>query len=83
MATRDQILDITVCISHSANTREKDMNPFTLLPVMDKYKDWLSSQIFLWQPVLEKENSEFNHVELRLKIELVSHPADVKGCPVS
>ena len=31
------------------------------------------------QLVLEKENSEFKHVKLRLKIDLVSYPARAEG----
>ena len=36
MVTRVQILDKTVCISHSANTLRKGMNPTTPAPTMSK-----------------------------------------------
>ena len=35
-ATRVQILDLTDCISHSANTLGKGMNPIILPPAMGK-----------------------------------------------
>ena len=39
MATRVQILDEAVCISHSANTLEKVMNPNILL-LANSSADW-------------------------------------------
>ena len=39
----------------------------------------LGSLTLIWQLVLEKENSKFKPVKLCLKINIVSHPACVKG----
>ena len=36
IATRAQIIDKTVCISHSANTLEEGMNPAIFPPVTGK-----------------------------------------------
>ena len=33
----------------------------------------------LWQPVYEKENPKFQHGKFHLKIDLVWHPAYLKG----
>ena len=48
------------------------MNPAILPSTIGKWKGRLGSLTFAWQPVQEKENSEFTH---RLKIDLVLHPA--------
>ena len=45
------------------------MNPTILLPAMSR----LRSLVFIWQPVKEKENTEFKHAQLRLKIEGFGH----------
>ena len=57
-------MDEAVCISHSANTFGKDMNPAILPSVMGKEYDRFSSLILVWQLVKEKENSEFKPVKL-------------------
>ena len=76
-ATQVQILDETDCISHSANTLGKGMNPI-ILP-MGKYLGTLGSSALVRQLVLEKENSELKPVKLRLKTDLVSYPARAEG----
>ena len=50
-----QIRDKAVCISHSTNNLEKDMNPTILPLVMGR----LGSLALVWQLVSEKENFEF------------------------
>ena len=42
---------------------------------MDKSWDKLGSLVFVWQPFLEKKNSEFKPAILYLKLGLMSHPA--------
>ena len=69
MVTQVQILDETVCISHS--TYGKGMNPIILR--VNSRADWVRQQ------VQEKENSEFKHIKLHLKIDLVSQPACAVG----
>ena len=51
------------------------MNRIILPPAMGKYFGKLGSLVLARQPVYEKENSEFKPVKLRLKIDLVTHPA--------
>ena len=52
-ATKVQILNEAICISHSANTLEKGMNPTILPPAKGKYLGRLNSLILLWQLVNE------------------------------
>ena len=49
--TRVQTLDETVCISHSADTFGKGMNPVILPPAIGKYQGRLGSLILVKQPV--------------------------------
>ena len=49
------------------------MNPIILPPVMSKWLGRLGSWALVRQAVEEKEKSEFKPVELRLKIDHVSH----------
>ena len=56
--TRVQIMDEAVCISHSANTFGKGMNPTILSSAIGKYK----GSSLVWQLVLEKKNSKFKLV---------------------
>ena len=72
-ATRVQILDEAVCISHSSNTLEKCINQ--TIPSIVGQTDSLT---LVWQPV-KKEISEFKPVKIRLKIDLVSQPARAEG----
>ena len=58
-----QILDKIVCISHSVYTLGKHINPIILPLAMDKYLVRLGSLTLVWQPVLEKKNSEFKPIE--------------------
>ena len=67
-AKRVQILHEAVYISHSSNILGIDVNTIILPPAMDR----LGSLTLVWQPVQEKENSEFKRVELRLKFICVS-----------
>ena len=67
-----QILNEAVCISHRINTLAKGMNPTIHHLAIGNETDRLSS---VRQLFLEKENSEFKPVVLRLKTDLVSHPA--------
>ena len=69
-----QIRDEAVCISHRANTLGNDLNP-----AMGKYLGKLGCLTLIWQPVKEKENSEFKPIKLHLKIDLVSRPANAEG----
>ena len=62
-----------IAFSHSANTLGKGMNRVILPPAVGK------SSALGRQLVLEKEDSEFKPVKLRLKIDLVSYPARVEG----
>ena len=56
MATWVQVLDNTVCISHSTNTFEKIKN-LTILPLaMSKQWGRLGSLALVWQLIEEKEN---------------------------
>ena len=61
---RVQILDVVVCISHSANKLRKGMNPTVLHPAMGKLLGRLGSVTLLWQLVLEKKNSKFKLVKI-------------------
>ena len=70
-----QILGEAIYISLHTNIYWKGMNPTVLLPYMSKLKDRLGSFALFWQPVKEKENSEFKSALLHLKIDLVSHLA--------
>ena len=63
-ATQVQILDETDCISHSANTLAKGMNPIILPPAM-----FFSLG----------EATSLGEGKLCLKIDLVSYPARAKG----
>ena len=58
--------------SHSVNTLKKCMH-LTIPPRL-----WVNDLTFIWQ-LVSKENYEFKPVKLRLKIDLVSHPARAKG----
>ena len=49
--TRVQNLDKAVCISLSANTLGKGMNPAILTPAISKLEGTLSFLPFVWQPV--------------------------------
>ena len=66
--TRVQILDKAICISHSANTLGKSVNPNILPPAMGirEYTDKTVEQIGLFNLViatgLEKKKNEFNDV---------------------
>ena len=60
---------LTVCSSHSASILGKDMNPIILPPALGKLFGRLGSLTFIWQPVLEKKNSEFKY----LKTDFVSY----------
>ena len=51
------------------------MNPKIFPPAMGR----LDSSALVRQLVLEKENSEFKPVKLRLKTDLVSYPAQAEG----
>ena len=64
MANQVQILDKAVCLSYNANTLGKGMNPTILPQAMGK----LNFLTLIWQPVKEKENSEFKPVKLCYKI---------------
>ena len=55
------------------------MNPIILPPAMGKLNGRLGSSALVRQLVLEKENSEFKPVKLRLKIDLVSYRALAEG----
>ena len=44
-----------VCMSHRINSLKKDINPADLPPDLGK---------IVWQPVQEKENSEFKTVKI-------------------
>ena len=56
----------------------KSMNPFFL--GIRKHLDGLGFFVLIWQPVDEKENSEFKSALLRLKkINLVSHFSRAEG----
>ena len=75
-----QILDEAVCISHNVNTLAKSMNTTILTPAMGKIVGQTGSLALVWQPVHEKENSEFKPVKLRIKnIYFVLHPARAEG----
>ena len=78
-ATRVQILAATNCISHSTNTLGKGMNPIILPPAMGKIVGQTRFFSLGEATSLEEENSEFKLVKLRLKIDLVSHPARAEG----
>ena len=57
------------------------MNPLILFSLqlwVNSRADWFSLAL-VRQLVLEKENSEFKHAKLRLKIDLVSYPARAEG----
>ena len=68
--TRVQTLDKTVCISHCTNTLDKGMNLTILHPAMGKLLGRLGSLTMVCQPALEKENSEFKSLKLRLKLSM-------------
>ena len=72
---RDQIGDVTVCISHCPYTIGKDMNPIILPPTLNKKYNRLGSSTLVWQLVIEKEKSIFKPVKLRLKNGLLPHLA--------
>ena len=58
-ATRVQIMKESVSVSHSADTFVKGMNSTIVAPVkvtIVRLADFLT---LIWQPVPEKENSEF------------------------
>ena len=74
-ATRVQIQDEAVSISHSANIFGKRMNVTILSPAIE---DRLGSLTFVWQPVEEIDISIFKTSKLLLKIDLVSYLARVK-----
>ena len=74
-ATRVQFLDETDCISHSTNTLGKRIHPIILPPAIGCRK-FFSLGV---ATSLEKENSEFKHVKLCLRIDLVSYPAQAEG----
>ena len=76
---RVQILDVTVCISHSAYILWKAMHSTIPLPAMGKKKGKLSPLTLIWQPVKEKQNSEYKLVKFYLKIEHMSHHAGARG----
>ena len=82
-ATRVQILDETVCILHKANTLKKGMNPVIPSPAISKSCGRQGSSALICQTVEEKENYEFKHVKLRLKIDLVSHPTFGEGLGIN
>ena len=77
-ATRIQLLDKAICISHSANTPGKGINPTILPSAMDKWLDRLSSLTLVWQLAKEKQISELRPVKL-VKSYLVSHLARAEG----
>ena len=77
-ATRDRTLDEADYSSHSTNTLGKFMNTVILHPAMDKLQGRLGSSTLVRQPI-KKENSEFEPIKLRLKIDLVSKYARVEG----
>ena len=62
--TQVQILDKAVSISHGTNTLGKGMNLTIVLPLMDKIVGQTDSIILVWQPVYDKENTEFKSVKL-------------------
>ncbi len=72
--TRLQILDETDFISHSTNTFGKSMNPIILPPAMGK----IIGQTRLFSLGEATSLGEFKPVKLRLKIDLVSYPAQVE-----
>ena len=74
-----QILDKAVCISYNTNAPGKGINPTTLPLAMRKYLGRSRSLTLSWQPVKEKENSEFKSVKLYLEIDLVLHPVCAEG----
>ena len=76
--TRVQILDETDCISHCTNILMKGMNPIIHPPAMGKIVGQTRFFSLSEATSLEKENSEFKPVKLRLKIDLVSYPAQAE-----
>ena len=72
-ATRVQVLDEVVCISHNSNTHGKGINLPILPSAMGKQQSRLGSLILVWRLVKERENSEFKSVKPRLKIVLISN----------
>ena len=77
---RAQNLNQACYISLSTCTFAKGMNLTILPPVIGKL-DRMGSLTLVWQPVQEKENSEFKPVKLCLEknIDPVSHPACAEG----
>ena len=63
-----------VCISHNAYSVGNGMNLAILPQVMSKLYGRLLSLTFVWQSV-KRENSGLKPVKLRIRIDLVSHPA--------
>ena len=57
----------------------KGRNPNILSQAMGKWQDTLGTLALIWQPVWEKKNTEFKHVKLCLKIDLVSYPSCAQG----
>ena len=68
-----KIQDQIVYTSHGANTLGKNMNPSILPPTMGKIIEQFGIFNFGIATVLEKENSLFKPVKLRINIDLVSH----------
>ena len=63
-----------VCISHNAYSVGNGMNLAILPQVMSKLYGRLCYLTFVWQSV-KRENSGLKPVKLRIRIDLVSHPA--------
>ena len=80
MATQVQILDEADCISQSTNTLGKGMNPIILPPAMGKIVGQ-AGFVSLGEATSlgEGKTSVFKPVKLRLKIDLVSYPAQAEG----
>ena len=71
-----QTLDEAVCISYRTNSFGKGVNP--TIPHSAMVEIVGQAELFS-KPVEEKKNSEFKSDKIRLKINLLFHPARVKG----
>ena len=67
MSTQVQIVDEAVYISHRINVLGKGMNITINPPVKGKIVGQTGPLTLVWQPVKEKENSEFKPVKLHIK----------------
>ena len=72
-------LDKAVFISHSVNILGNGRNSAILPPAISKQNGRLDALSLVWQPVWEKENSEFKPVSHCLKRDRVSPPVRAEG----